>query len=387
MIAAARRRSSGTCVIADARVVAGAGGGPDKTILHSPRFLLGTRYHMLCVYLRSPTDAGFAALRQRAQALSAPLREIDDRGPLDWRVLPELLRLCRREGVRIWHGHDYKTNLLGLALGRFLPVRLVTTVHGWVQNSRRTPLYYALDRLSLRHYEKVLCVSPDLVARCRAAGVPAGRLVLLENGIDTEMFRRCTAPAEARRQLGLDPRIPLIGAVGRLSPEKGFDLLIRAFARVQAQAQVGPMKLVILGEGPERERLAALADECGAAGNVMLPGFQGDVRPWYEAMDGFVLSSLREGLPNVVLEAMAMHVPVAATSVAGVPRLVQHEATGLLLPPGSVGALTEAMQRLLTDHPAAEGWAAAARRLVEQCFSFACRMKQLREVYDELMGH
>src|SRR5438876_9406665 len=116
-------------VVLDARAVTGTGGGPDKTILNSPRFLDPLGYRMLCAYLHPPRDSGFAVLRKRADALGAPLHEIIDRGLWDWRVFTELLRLCRRERVAIYHGHDYKSNLLGLLLKRFWPMRLVTTAH------------------------------------------------------------------------------------------------------------------------------------------------------------------------------------------------------------------------------------------------------------------
>src|SRR5262245_36985110 len=127
--------------VLDARVVTGTGGGPDKTILNSPRFLAPLGYRMLCAYLHPPGDPGFDVLRKRADQLRAPLVEIADRGLFDARVVVELLRLCRRERVAIYHGHDYKSNLLGLVLNRFLPMRLVTTVHGWVVHTARTPLY------------------------------------------------------------------------------------------------------------------------------------------------------------------------------------------------------------------------------------------------------
>src|SRR5262249_44155089 len=145
-------------VVLDARVVSGTGGGPDKTILNSPRYLAPAGYRMLCAYMRPPGDPGFEQLRAKAQRWGAPLVEIDDRGPWDWRVPAELLPVCRRERVQVWHGHDYKSNALGLLLARFWPMRLVTTVHGWVKHTRRTPLYYRIDRLCLRHYEAVICV-------------------------------------------------------------------------------------------------------------------------------------------------------------------------------------------------------------------------------------
>src|SRR5581483_10142305 len=150
---------------------------------NQPRFLEPAGYRNLCAYMHPPDDPGFEQLRQKAQTWQAPLISVSDRGPWDWRVVPALLRLCRRERVAIWHGHDYKSNALGLLLRRFWPMRLVTTVHGWVEQSSRLSRYYGIDRFCLPYYESVLCVSPDLVAACREAGVPAGRCVLLENGI------------------------------------------------------------------------------------------------------------------------------------------------------------------------------------------------------------
>ncbi len=104
-----------------------------------------------------------------ASELEAPLVAVDDYGPLDYGIVARLADVCRRERVTIWHGHDYKSNLLGLLLRRRWPMRLVTTVHGWVLRSWKTPLYYALDRWSLPYYERVVCVSEDLRQVCLRA--------------------------------------------------------------------------------------------------------------------------------------------------------------------------------------------------------------------------
>ena len=217
-------------------------------------------------------------------------------------VVPPLLEICRRERVAIWHGHDYKSNLIGLLLRRFWPMRLVTTVHGWDPRTRRTPLYYGIDRLCLPRYERVLCVSSDLHDACLSCGVRPERCELVENAIDARQFTRRTTVAEAKRRLGLPSGRMLVGAVGRLSPEKGYDLLIHAIDRlVRDGIDVG---LVVVGEGKERGRLEALAAELGLEDRVRLPGFCADAIPWYEAMDAFGLSSHREGLPNVVLERL-----------------------------------------------------------------------------------
>jgi len=370
-------------VVLDARVVTGCGGGPDKTILNSPRFLIPGGYRMLCAYMHPPGDAGFDQLRLKADAAGAPLLSVPDRGPWDWRVVSELLAVCRRERVQVWHGHDYKSNALGLLLHRFWPMRLVTTVHGWVKQTQRTPLYYGLDRLCLRAYEKVLCVSPDLVEECCAAGVRPRRCLLIENGIDTAEYARRTPLADAKARLGIRPERLVIGAVGRLSPEKGFDLLIRAVDRLLQQGR--DVELLILGEGDEATNLQALIHQLGRGDRCRLLGYRADLRPCYEAMDLFALSSLREGLPNVVLEAMAMEIPVVATAIAGVPRLVRDGGNGLLVPPGDLDALRAGLDRLLGDNALRDRFRRAGRTTVETDYSFARRMDRLRALYDEML--
>jgi glycosyltransferase involved in cell wall biosynthesis len=370
-------------VVLDARVVAGSGGGPDKTILNSPRFLTAAGYRMLCAYMHPPGDPGFTQLRSRAESLQAPLLSVPDRGPWDCAVIGRLLHICRRERVRIWHGHDYKSNALGLLLRRFWPMRLVTTLHGWVKQTRRTPLYYKIDELCLPRYEAVISVSPDLHERSLACGVPAERCALIENGIDISQYTRRQPVSEAKRRLGLAPQRLVLGAVGRLSPEKGFDLLIRS---VHGLLQDGvDVELVIAGDGDDEPRLRQLIAELGVHDRVRLLGFFADPRAVYEALDLFVLSSLREGLPNVLLEAMALDLPVVATRIAGIPRLIDDGHNGLLIAPDNADELTQALTRLAGDAGLRMQLGQAARRTIEQRYSFALRMRKIADLYDKLL--
>jgi glycosyltransferase involved in cell wall biosynthesis len=371
-------------VVLDARVVTGSGGGPDKTILNSPRFLEPLGYRMLCAYMHPPEDSGYAVIEKKAAQQGAPLVSIPDRGPWDWRVVTALLAVCRQEKVAVWHGHDYKTNALGFLLKRFWPMRLVTTVHGWVHHTSRTPFYYKLDQLCLPRYERVICVSTDLLDVCLAAGVPARNCVLLENGIDTEEYTRRRTQAEARASVGLPVPGFLIGAVGRLEEEKGFEVLIRAVHALLGQGH--DVRLVIVGEGGERSRLEQLVAELSMQDRVHLPGWQSDVRGYFEAMDVFALSSHREGLPNVLLEAMALEVPVVATRINGVPRLVQDGRNGFLVEAGDREGLTLALMGLLKNEALREVFRLSGRRTVETRYSFAVRMQRLKRIYDELLS-
>lgn len=365
------------------RVVCGTGGGPEKTILNSPRFLVPHGYDALCAYMHPPGDPGFDELRRRAEQLDAPLVGIEDRGPWDLRVPWRMLKLCRSRRVAVWHGHDYKSNALGLILRRFWPMKLASTVHGWGVVEGRTPLYYKIDRLCLRRYQRVICVSEDLLGTCVAAGVPAERCVVVANAVDCEQYARRLPADEAKRRLGFDPGRLLVGSVGRLSDEKNFDGLIRAVDRLLREGL--DLDLVLVGDGPQRDALRTLVEELGRRDRIHLLGYRSDTIELYQAMDAFVLASLREGLPNVVLEAMAMGVPVVATRVAGLPGLIEHEADGLLVDPGDGDQLASALARLVQDAGLRERLAAAGRQTVEQKHSFAARMEKIRGIYDRLL--
>jgi glycosyltransferase involved in cell wall biosynthesis len=371
-------------VVLHARVVSGHGGGPEKTILNSPRFLATRGYRGLCAYLRPPQDAGFEPIRRRAAEAGATLLEIDDRGAWDLGVVRRMLAVVRQQKVAIWHGHDYKSNALGLLLRRWHPMRLVTTTHGWVKFTRRTPLYYKIDRMCLPRYDRVICVSDDLREECLAAGVAPDCCSLIANAIDTEQFARTLSTQEAKSRLGFSSDRLLIGGMGRLSEEKGFDHLIRAVHRLIEDG--APVDLAIIGDGDQLGPLSRLIDQLGARDHMRLLGYRTDGLDLYQAMDVFALSSLREGLPNVLLEAMATEVPLVATRVAGVPQLVRHDETGLLVEPGDKDALSAALRRLIDDEALRNRLALAARDMVVRDYGFASRMDAVCGVYDELLG-
>jgi glycosyltransferase involved in cell wall biosynthesis len=367
------------------RVVTETGGGPEKTILSSPRHLANLGYSARCAYLHPPEDGGFAKIRRQAQRCDAPLDEVADRGPLDLSVVPKLWRLCEKHDVRIWHGHDYKSNVLGVLLSRFRRMRLVTTVHGWgVQGSAKTPLYYAVDRRSLRFFDRVICVSPDLADRCRAAGVRGARCVLIENAIDSEVFRRITPCADAKRGFGVADGRLVIGAIGRLSAEKRFAELIHVFRRLILDGL--DAELWIVGEGAERPRLESLIHDMGLTDRIRLLGYQSNVLGLLQAMDVLALNSVREGLPNALLEAMACEVPVVTTDVGGIARAITHRQNGMLVDWRDQPAFREALDSLLRDTGLRRAMARAARATIEQRYSFSVRMRRVAAVYDAVLG-
>jgi glycosyltransferase involved in cell wall biosynthesis len=373
-------------VVLHVRVLSGSGGGPERTILQSAAHFDTSDYWLGAAYLHPPGDVGVESLQRRAAAQRCPFISIADRGPLDLRPVRELFALCRHLDVRIWHGHDYKSDLLGLLLRRLHRMALVATVHGWVTLTPRTRLYYALDRRCLRHFDHVAAVSRALCDEVGALGVDAERRSLLLNGVDGDVFRRqveaAAAPLRVRRRVPVERFV--IGTAGRLTEEKRHADLIRA---THALLQEGrDVALWIAGEGAEHPRLEALIGRLALADRVVLLGFLEDAREFYAASDLFVLSSVREGLPNALLEAMAMGLPVVAANVDGVPEVVCDGENGLLYEAEDVGALTAQLRRLLDDPALRSRLAQAARRKVEERFRFAARVDAERAIYDRVIG-
>lgn len=369
-------------VVLHTRVVTGTGGGPEKTILNSPRFLKEYGIESACLFMKPPGDPGFATLENRAADAGAEVIGVDDRGPVDLNVVKQAIRICRERNVTIWHGHDYKSNALGLLVRRFHRMQLVTTAHGWVRFTSRTPLYYWIDRLCMKRYARVLCVSPDLVEHCRRAGIREERLSLLDNAIVHTDYDPSPATADEKARFGFEPNQILLGAVGRLSEEKGFDRLLASVSQlVNGGHDIG---LIIAGEGHLQQALQEQIEQLGLQNRVRLAGFLSDPRELYRAIDVFVLSSLREGLPNVVLEAMASQRTVVSTRINGIPRLVEDGHNGLVVPTDDVPALTDAIRRCLDSSELRDDLAAEGRCTIEERFSFARRMEHVVNTYRSL---
>jgi glycosyltransferase involved in cell wall biosynthesis len=364
------------------RVVAGTGGGPEKTILNSPRFIDKLGYDAQVVYLCPSDPVIQESLRSRAAKLDCPLTLIEDRGIRDLSVVGKLLKFCREHNIELFQAHDYKSNALGLVLRRLHRMHLVTMLHGWTDMSGRMPVYKRVDQWCLPWYEKLICVSEDLVEECRRLNTPERKIELVHNAIDLATYTRWIDKDPAKREIGIDPNLgPLIGMVCRLSPEKG---ILEAIAMVDRFRTMGkPVQLWIAGDGPFRAEIEQEISRLGLSANVRLLGQLADARVFYQAMDVFLLNSIREGLPNVVLEAMALDVPVVATRVAGVPTLVKPGQTGWLIEPGEMGMLDSALAECLEgSHTVPRVY--GAKELIQNQFSFDRRMKRIAGIYDSL---
>ncbi len=369
-------------MVLHARTLRGSGGGPDKTILRSARYVDPRRLRLGAVYIRPRGDTRFGAIREQARQWDCPLWEIGESGPVDPRTVWSLVQLCRRQRVAIWHAHDYKTDVLGLVVRRFWPMKLVSTVHGFTRETLRTRLYYHVDNMVLRYYDHVIAVSPPLVNHCRRYGVAGDKITYIANAIDAAEFRRTQTVLQARAELGLAQDRLIIGVVGRLSPEKGPDRAIRTLAQLKGKHQTA--QLLLIGEGSQRNELVELVRKLELSHDVKFLGWQPQPLRYYEAMDVLLLPSRTEGLPNVVLEAMAMQVPVAASDVGGVQDLLDDGSCGVILNEDE-RAWPNHLAPLLVSPPRRAELARQGRTRIRQHYTFKMRMAKVVAVYEKLL--
>lgn len=368
--------------ILELRSVRGTGGGPEKTILLGARRADPRRFAVTACYLRDLRDRDFGVTAQAAGA-GVDYVEIHERHSFDPAIWPALRRLVRDRSIDIVHAHEYKTDFLALMLARVEGIAPLATVHGWSGQTSREKLYYAADKRLLARFPRVIAVSRQIKDVLVEHGAKPERVSVVRNSIDPLAFRRrAELEGEARAALAISTDATTIGAVGRLEPEKRFDLLLEAFATVRGQNP--RVTLLVAGEGAARKGLEALAMRLGLGPACRFLGYHRDVIGLHHALDLFVQSSDREGTPNAVLEAMALGTPVVATAVGGTTELIDPDVHGLLVPRGDAALLARAIERALADRPASAARAAAARARVERELSFDVRMAAVDRVYEEL---
>jgi len=367
------------------RTVRGTGGGPEKTILLGARLADPARTRVTVCYLRDARDDVFT-VHERARAQGVPYVELVERNSWDWRTVGGLSRMIAQHRIDLVHSHDYKTDLLTWLAARRTGVRVLATAHGWTgHSSRERYLYYPADKKLLTRFPMVLAVSGEIRRELIARGAEADRVRTLLNGIDPAAFlrRRDEEPA-ARARYGLSPGAFVLGAVGRLEPQKRFDLLITAFAGLSRRHP--QLQLVIAGEGSVRRSLEQQIASLALGERCRLVGQQADIVAFHHALDLFVQSSDYEGTPNVVLEAMALETPVVATDVGGTRELCEDGVHGRIVPSGDADVLAAAIEPLVEDAARRAALARAARNHVEQDLSFARRVRALDDVYESMTG-
>jgi glycosyltransferase involved in cell wall biosynthesis len=380
------RTKQGPVRVLELRSVRGTGGGPEKTILRGATMADPARSQVTVCYIRDERDTCFG-VTERPEREGVDYVEIRERHSFDPSVWPKLRALIAERDIEVVHAHDYKTNLLALLLGRATGVAPLSTAHGWTGHSwRERACYYPADKRLLGRFPRLIAVSSDIGQELVRHGARPAAVTTVLNGIDHRQFRRDRArEAGARAALGLTAEHLVLGAVGRLEPQKRFDILLETFQRLH---QLRPeTRLVIAGDGSLKAALEQQRRALQLDGAVTLLGHVADVIPVHHAFDLLVQSSEYEGTPNAVLEAMALETPVVATAAGGTAELVSHNVHGRIVPVHDGDRLFHAMAAAISEPTRTRAMAVKARARVEGELSFEARVRRVETIYAEVAGH
>lgn len=341
------------------------------------------------------TVKGLRALGHPTMLVAHPEGELRKRAPQDPDLVPlaprfevdfhaawKLARIIRAFDPAILHAHDpHGVALAVLALGFRMPWPPPMLVA-----SRRVDFRLASHRLSRAKYKQVdrfICASGAIGRILVADGIAADRVVTVHEGVDLAHVA-AAPPVSLHETCWLPHGSPVVLNVAALVPHKGQRYLIDAFASV-VQA-VPDARLVILGQGELHQSLEKQVHHLGLEKHVLLPGFRTDVLSLMKTADVFVMSSVMEGLGTSLLDAMACARPIVATDTGGIPEVVAHDETGLLVPPRDADALAGALVTMLQDEDRARRYATAGYERVHRQFSVEHMVRNTVSVYEQLLA-
>jgi glycosyltransferase involved in cell wall biosynthesis len=342
---------------------------------------LGSTYRFLFVCLDELGTLG-EGLRRDGRTVYI----LGRRPGIDWRCTVRLARLLHQERVDLVHAHQYTPFFYAMTARVFFrrpPV--LFTEHGRHHPDYPRPKRMLVNRLLLRRRDRVIAVGQAVrQALVHNEGIPGHRADVIYNGIDLSAFEKTSLDKSAvRRQIGLDEADFVIVQVARLDYLKDHATALRAFAQVVRHRPRA--RLVLIGDGPERDRIIQLTHELNLTEQVRFLGLRTDVAMLLPAADLFLLTSISEGIPLTVLEAMAAGLPVVSTRVGGVAEIVEDGITGLLAASGNDAGLAAAVLRLADDRALCDQLGRSGQERARNHFSETSMHARYLRLYGEML--
>jgi glycosyltransferase involved in cell wall biosynthesis len=330
----------------------------------------------------SPTDFVKAASELRLDVATVP-----ERRRFDLNVIPLLRRVVDERAPDLLVTNSVKSHFLMWRSRLWRKYPWVAFHHGYTDTDRKMRLYNRLDRWSLPHADRLVTVCHAFAKELAAStGVGIDRISVQHNSIGRQPAVKTADIAALKERFGIADGESVILSVGRLSREKAHIDLIQAFKSLGETKPELSLKLIIVGDGVERARLETAVESLSCKDRVIFTGQVGHVQPFYSMADLFVLPSHSEGSPNVLLEAMAANLPIVATAVGGVPEIVRHNDSALLVPPNDPAAMATAIATLLTDNKLAQRLASNAATLVDTQHTPENYARSLIDIYREAIA-
>ncbi len=352
-------------------------GGAEKQVIGLTRKIDKDRFNVMVCCL-----GGGGILEEELDGEDVDIVCLNFRTRFFFVALFKLIRLIRRKKIDVLHAHLYNCGLWGriAAVMTGVPVVIYTEQGKCLWKRRRHILF---ERLANHFTDMRISVSEDIRNLCmERENTPPEKVTFIPNAINVEDFdvppeRR----VEKRKELGLEEDHIVIGTVARLNPAKALDYLLKAFAVVRDSFPAA--RCIIAGDGSERKYLEECSGELGIEEDTMFLGARTDIPELLSIMDVFVLSSLREGTPVSLLEAVVAGVPSVGTSVGGIPEVIEDEVSGILVPPEDSEKLARGIIKLLKDEDLREEVKRNAYEKVAANYSLTSTSRRIEELYQK----
>ncbi|MDR2642982.1 MAG: glycosyltransferase family 4 protein [Planctomycetaceae bacterium] len=393
-------------------------GGPERVILDIVKSQIESGFDVESVIATFRENGNCEQFLAEVRKSNLAGYVIDRDVPDFFGALFDVINLLRRSGIDLVCAHGHKSRFLGWLAARRVGIPIVGVSHGWTWQDWKVSIYERIDQWIHHRLDKVVCVSQGQADKVIKTGTNWKRVVVIHNAIDVERFNVAydwngnskifldeSGNKYMERLIGYFDELPevLIGAAGRLSPEKGYDVLIDAVKILVAEEKNNntnekicknkncgtkmtklPFGLVLFGEGFIRATLQKRIDEAGIADRFKMVGFTLELDRFLPCFDIFVQSSRTEGFPCVNLEAMASGVTVVATQVGGVPEQIESGYNGILVQPNDPQKLAAAIKRLIIDPTQRHNLGENARQSVQKNFTHSKLAKEYFDLFEQV---
>jgi glycosyltransferase involved in cell wall biosynthesis len=304
---------------------------------------------------------------------------------LSWRPVTQLRDIIQQNKIALVHSQGARADFFARVAGRIANVphilcTLAMPVEGFDVGFLRKKIYRLADQISARYVERFIVVSDSLrTTLIEGRGIPSQRVVRIYNGIELNQYHPDLNETSLRNNWGIPPSAPLIGAIGRMVWQKGFEFLINAIPGIIRD--IHDVRFLFVGDGPLKSDLERLVSQLGISHKVIFAGFRPDISRVLSAIDILVVPSLLEGFPIMTLEAMAMAKPIVATRIQGITEQISDGMDGILVPPKNSEALTNAVSKILLSKELASKLGITARKKVETFFPVEKMVGETEKVY------
>jgi glycosyltransferase involved in cell wall biosynthesis len=361
--------------------------GPLRQLLQliiNVQLISNYRYHICFDCIKNAPKPTFL---QHIRKLGIDYSLLNQGSRFDFSLIREAVKLAKFNEIKILQTHGYKPSIIGCIIKYYLGLPWVPFLHGDTSEDFKVRCYFQLEKFFVRRADAIITVSEAQRQEMLCRGFSSHKVHAVRNAIDPSLFDEVSAEYASRdflRPHGLNGDGPLIGIIGRMSPEKGHSVFLEAFPRVLTK--VPNAKAVFLGTGQEEGRLRSICAEKGLQNHVHFIGFRENIATWYPVFDLVVLPSLSEGLPNVAMEAMLFSKPIVATAVGGVPEVVEDAVTGRLVPARKATELADAIVDVMSNPRLMAEYGGRGRKKVLEEFSPQIRAKSMIAVYDAILS-